>query len=64
MNMPNDGIKHLRTLLNDHEKKVHQIDFGDVTLGEYMKRAILGTRRYALKDTDDTIPRAKVIMKL
>lgn len=59
----NNSIQ-VRNSLNTAEKLMFQTDANGFDLKEYIATSILGARRYILKETDDTIPRAKKLINV
>jgi len=60
----NEGVLYLRALLNESERKVFNLDSQGVDIPKYVETCVLAARRYILKETDDTLPKARRIMKM
>lgn len=60
----NEGILHLRSLLNDVEKINFKLDPEGLDIPHYVETCVLAARRYILKEPDSTLPRARKIMKV
>lgn len=59
----NDGVIYLRSILNPSEKKNYCIHSEGFEINRYFEDCSLSARRYLMKDSDDTLPRDRKIMK-
>lgn len=60
----NEGILYLRSLLNESERKVFNLDSSGVDIPKYVETCVLAARRYILNEPDHTLPKARRIMKM
>lgn len=60
----NTNLLNLWEEMNPKDKKLFPIDFLAVDEQEYMKNIILGARQYCMKESLDTLPRARIYQKM
>ncbi|CAH2052651.1 unnamed protein product, partial [Iphiclides podalirius] len=59
-----DNAQRVRTLLNARERQDYKLDADGINIPNYYEDCVRATRRYILKEPDDTIPAAKRHMKI
>ncbi|KAK0084560.1 hypothetical protein PV325_006789 [Microctonus aethiopoides] len=60
----NTNLLNLWEEMNPKDKKLFPIDFLAVDEQQYMKNIILGARQYCMKESLDTLPRARIYQKM
>lgn len=55
----NANMVHVRTVMNDVERRHFPIEDKDIDLNEYFEDCILSARKYVLNQSDETIPAAR-----
>lgn len=58
----NDGILHLRSILNRTEKLKYGMDSDGLNRKKFSENLMLSMRRYTLNNNDESLPKARQIM--
>lgn len=60
----NEHVHYMRRILNQREKFEYKVDGNDMDIRNYFRDCIMAARIYILKETPDTLPRARIHMKI
>jgi fatty acyl-CoA reductase len=60
----NEHVHYLRRIMNEREKFDYKVDGNDMNIRSYFRDCIMAARIYILKETPDTLPRARTHMKM
>ncbi|XP_050526790.1 putative fatty acyl-CoA reductase CG5065 [Daktulosphaira vitifoliae] len=60
----NEHIHHLRKIMNAREKFEYTLDGDEMDLKRYFMNCAMGARVYILKEMPDTLPRARVYIRM
>lgn len=59
-----DNFLALPEMMDKSDKEILPLDFTQMTIEEYMKVCVLGTRQYCVKEDLSTLPRCRRVQKL
>lgn len=59
----NDKIKALTANLNDEERKIFGVDYMEIDWETYILNMVHGARLYCMKESPDTLPQARRLLK-
>lgn len=62
-NFDDTAIKTIRAKLNNLERKKYKIDAEGIDGEKYFGDCIIGARRYIVKQSDDRLPQARIMMR-
>ena len=60
----NTNLVILRNEMSSRDKQIFSFDFLSIDVMDYMKDIILGARQYCMKEKLETLPRARMHMRM
>jgi fatty acyl-CoA reductase len=60
----NKGVYYLRTILGKAEKEKYSIEIVDLDIKKYFADTMKAMRRYIFNESDETLPRARRVIKV
>lgn len=60
----NEHVHYMRRIMNDREKIEYKVDGNDMDIRSYFRDCIMAARIYILKEMPETLPRARLHMKM
>lgn len=60
----NEGVFYLRSILNETERVKYSIEITDLDVKKYFTDTMLAMRRYVFNESDETLPRARKVIKV
>lgn len=60
----NEHVHYMRRIMNEREKIEYKVDGNDMDIRSYFRDCIMAARIYILKEMPETLPRARLHMKM